>query len=119
MKKSFALVAIGLSLSVSVKSQVVLGNSHYNGTSRGGNTYYEGASSSYPLDNNTFTLSAFSRPAFVSKSVSRYYNKIDYGSFDVVINPVVTKPLIQLTYNVAVKYIRKEEQPCCLSEQKK
>ncbi|HTA28508.1 MAG TPA: SIMPL domain-containing protein [Bacteroidia bacterium] len=73
-----------------------------------------------------YSYSAFSRPSFASlkkkpsdqpfvseysKPVSRYYNQVDYDSYDIVINPLITEPVVQLSYTVDVKYFLKSEQP--------
>lgn len=40
----------------------------------------------------------------VAPSPSRYYQAVPYTSYDVVINPVVSEPVVQLTYQVSLKY---------------
>jgi uncharacterized protein YggE len=35
---------------------------------------------------------------------SRYYNAIAYDEYDVVLNPIVNEPVVQLTYQIKVKY---------------
>jgi uncharacterized protein YggE len=40
----------------------------------------------------------------VDPSPSRYYQAVPYSNYDVVINPVVNEPVVQLTYQVSVKY---------------
>ncbi|MNC95371.1 hypothetical protein D3C83_124760 [compost metagenome] len=37
-------------------------------------------------------------------SPSRYYQAVDYSEFDVVINPVVDEPMVQLTYEIRVRF---------------
>ena len=37
-------------------------------------------------------------------SPSRYYQGVDYNEFDVVINPVVDEPMVQLTYEIKVRF---------------
>jgi uncharacterized protein YggE len=39
---------------------------------------------------------------------TRYYHAIPYDQYDVVLNPVVSEPMIQLTYRINVKFILKE-----------
>ncbi len=46
----------------------------------------------------------------VRKSVSQYYEQISYDDYDVVINPVVTEPVVQFSYSVTVKYILEPKQ---------
>jgi len=79
-----------------------------------------------------YSYSAFSRPSFASlkkrpsdqpfvseysKPVSRYYNQVDYDSYDIVINPVITEPVVQLSYTIALKYYLKSE-PVITKEKK-
>jgi hypothetical protein len=63
---------------------------------------------------------AFTRPSLsaakkkqsfteIPKITSKYYNQQDYTLYDIVINPVVTEPVVQLSYSVLVKYIRKDK----------
>ena len=69
-----------------------------------------------------FTYKAFSRPSLPSTRKkplvnlndatnvnSRFYNQIDYDHYDVVVNPVITEPVVQLSYSVAVKYFLKDD----------
>jgi len=82
------------------------------------------------LDNNItvlpasryFTYQAFARPSLNSikkkyayneaaKPITKYYQPIDYTQYDVVINPVITQPVVQLSYSVTVKYILPENKP--------
>jgi uncharacterized protein YggE len=73
-----------------------------------------------------YSYSAFSRPSFsllkrkatdqpfvneYDKPISRYYNQVDYDSYDIILNPVITEPVIQLSYTIEVKYFLKKEQP--------
>jgi hypothetical protein len=65
---------------------------------------------------------AFSRPSLnaakkkansvveAPKNTSRFYNPVDYDQYDLVINPVITEPVIQLSYSIVVKYFT-DEQP--------
>jgi uncharacterized protein YggE len=41
---------------------------------------------------------------------SRFYSQVNYDSYDIVINPVITEPVVQLSYTLNVKYILKEEE---------
>ncbi len=55
---------------------------------------------------------AFSRPAMKVASASESTGKIssrEAGHFDFVINPVITEPVIQVTYSIAVKYLLKSD----------
>lgn len=46
------------------------------------------------------------------KPVSRFYSPQEYDKYDLVINPVVTEPVVQLSYTVKVKYfLQSEKQP--------
>lgn len=73
-----------------------------------------------------YSYSAFSRPSFAllkrkatdqpyvnetEKPISRYYNQVNYDSYDIVLNPVITEPVVQLSYSITVKYFLKKEQP--------
>ncbi len=40
-----------------------------------------------------------------------FYQKIPYDQFDVIVNPVIKEPVIQLTYDLKVKFIIKEPKP--------
>lgn len=64
---------------------------------------------------------AFTRPSLsaakkkqsfteIPKVTSKYYNQQDYSPYDIVINPVVTEPVVQLSYSVLVKCIRKDKE---------
>jgi len=44
------------------------------------------------------------------KTTSRFYNPLSYEQYDLVVNPVVTEPVVQLSYSVSVKYFLKEEE---------
>jgi hypothetical protein len=41
------------------------------------------------------------------KSVSQYYKPVTYENFDVVMNPVVLEPMIQVTYQLNIIYLFK------------
>ncbi len=64
---------------------------------------------------------AFSRPSLnaakkksyvneVNKTYSQYYKQIEYDLYDFIINPVVTEPVIQISYTLLVKYFLKPEE---------
>jgi uncharacterized protein YggE len=69
-----------------------------------------------------FSYQAFSRPSLnaarkktvtvneAAKTISRYYNQLDYDDYDIIINPVVIEPVIQVSYSVTVKYFLKAEE---------
>ncbi|HTB32864.1 MAG TPA: SIMPL domain-containing protein, partial [Bacteroidia bacterium] len=71
-----------------------------------------------------YSYSAFTRPSFASlkkrpadqpfvseytKPISRYYSQVDYDGYDIVLNPVITEPVVQLSYSIVVKYFLKGE----------
>lgn len=74
-----------------------------------------------------FSYQAFSRPSLqaakkksqpllneVSKTTSKFYSQVDYDQYNIVINPMVTEPVVQVSYTVTVKYFmpqEKEEKP--------
>ena len=39
-----------------------------------------------------------------SKVTSRFYEQIDYDRYDLVVNPIVTEPVVQISYSILVKY---------------
>ena len=39
---------------------------------------------------------------------SRFYGQVCYDNYDIVINPVITEPVVQLSYTISVKYFLKE-----------
>lgn len=41
---------------------------------------------------------------YSEKPLTKYYNQIEYSNYDVVINPIVIEPVIQITYDVGVVY---------------
>jgi uncharacterized protein YggE len=45
----------------------------------------------------------------VEASPSKYYEAVPYAQYDVVINPVVAEPTVQLTYQMSLKYTVPEE----------
>lgn len=42
---------------------------------------------------------------------SRYYQAVSYANYDVVINPVVAEPVVQLSYQVSLKYFLPMAEP--------
>lgn len=79
----------------------------------------EKSSVSSPVDNyaNYFVLS--STPNYISKRnkanikqlrkpSTRFYNQIPYKKFDIIMNPIVTEPMVQYSYNLKVKYLIRE-----------
>jgi uncharacterized protein YggE len=86
--------------------------------------FSENNTSVYP-GNRYASYQAFSRPSMEAvkkktllgnssklneqvKTNTAYYNKVEYDGYDVVINPAVTEPVVQFTYNVTMKYFLKE-----------
>ncbi|MEM6265040.1 MAG: hypothetical protein AAGI38_21195, partial [Bacteroidota bacterium] len=74
----------------------------------------EDVSSTYPLERYK-SYTAFSSAALpaqvkqgdvtkVKKNKAYYYDKINYNDFDVVINPVITEPVIQFMYSMSIRY---------------
>ncbi|KAA6432762.1 DUF541 domain-containing protein [Dyadobacter flavalbus] len=65
-----------------------------------------------------FTYQAYSRPSQhfarkktaapayneMAKTTSSYYSQLDYDRYDLIINPLVLEPVIQISCSVAVKY---------------
>jgi uncharacterized protein YggE len=71
-----------------------------------------------------YSYQAFSRPSFSAvkrkfsaqpvlneeqKTNSRYYQHVLYDQYDIVRNPVITEPVVQISYTVTVKYFLKNE----------
>ena len=69
-----------------------------------------------------FSYQAFSRPSLnaakkkstsasnyneANKTTSRFYSQVDYDGYDIVINPVVVEPVVQISYSITVKYFVK------------
>jgi uncharacterized protein YggE len=80
------------------------------------------AQSAVVPQNRYSSYQAFSRPSIdvakkrvsaryneLQHSNTRYYNPVSYDSYDLVINPVIDEPVVQLTYKIVVKYFIKEE----------
>ncbi len=72
-----------------------------------------------------FNYQAFSRPSLnaakkkssslpivneAPKTNSKFYSQLSYDLYDLVINPVVTEPVVQLSYSVSVKYFFKDDE---------
>lgn len=69
-----------------------------------------------------FSYQAFSRPSLnaakrkssmvneVTKSNSRFYNQVNYDNYDVIINPLIIEPVVQISYSVVVKYFLKQDE---------
>jgi uncharacterized protein YggE len=72
-----------------------------------------------------FTYQAFSRPSLaatkkkssaqpalteVPKNTSKFYSPVDYDLYDIVVNPVVTEPVVQISYSATVKYYLPQEE---------
>ncbi len=64
---------------------------------------------------------AFSRPSLnaakkksyvneINKTYSQYYKQIEYDLYDFIVNPIVTEPVIQISYTLLVKYFLKPEE---------
>jgi len=64
---------------------------------------------------------AFTRPSLnaakkkqsyteIPKVTSKYYNQQDYSQYDIVINPVVTEPVIQLSYSIIMKCVKEDKE---------
>ncbi|MFH0894452.1 MAG: hypothetical protein V2A54_08445 [Bacteroidota bacterium] len=67
---------------------------------------------------------AFSRPSLnaakkkssppvvneAQKTTSKYYSQVDYSKYDIVINPVVLEPVVQISYTITVKYFLRAEE---------
>jgi len=76
----------------------------------------------YP-ETRYFSYQAFSRPSLnavkkkstppnvneITKPNSKYYSQVDYDQYDLVINPIITEPVIQASYSVVVKYFLKDD----------
>ena len=61
---------------------------------------------------NTANINGKSKVVQAQKSTTQFYNPIDYSKFDVVVNPIILKPVVQFTYNLVVLYERnKPKQP--------
>lgn len=69
-----------------------------------------------------YSYQAFARPSLnsikrkyafneVVKSTTKYYQPINYAMYDIILNPVITEPVVQLSYSVTIKYIQQENKP--------
>jgi uncharacterized protein YggE len=74
----------------------------------------------YP-PNRYSTYQAFSRPSLSAatkrsgyqeapKSNSSFYNPVSYDQYDLVINPIITDPVVQMSYSITVKYFMPQEE---------
>jgi uncharacterized protein YggE len=79
-------------------------------------TISENLNTIYP-QTRYFAYQAFSRPSQhfgrkkpspvyneIAKTTSRYYSQLDDGRYDLIINPLVSEPVIQVSCSIAVKY---------------
>ena len=85
-------------------------------------TMVDNFSTVYP-ETRYFSYQAFSRPSLnaakkkttppnineIAKPNSKYYAQVDYDQYDLIINPIITEPEIQVSYSVAVKYFLKDD----------
>ena len=46
----------------------------------------------------------------IPQTISKFYNQVDYDKYDIVINPVITEPVVQISYTVTIKYLLKKEE---------
>ena len=46
----------------------------------------------------------------ISIPYSRFYNQVNYDNYDIVINPLITEPVVQISYTINVKYFLKAEE---------
>jgi uncharacterized protein YggE len=71
-----------------------------------------------------YAYQAFSRPSLpatrkgnpiklneAEKTTSRYYNQVEIDGYDVVIHPVITEPVVQLSYSLNVQYYLNDPKP--------
>ena len=77
---------------------------------------------SYPPERYD-SYTAFSRPALqavkkkasatvneTDKSVSKYFKSVDNNYFDLIINPVISEPPVQIIYAISIKYTPKDDE---------
>jgi uncharacterized protein YggE len=50
---------------------------------------------------------------------SRFYSQVKYDEYDIVINPVITEPVVQLSYSITVIYSLKAEDKPVVEEKQK
>ena len=89
--------------------------------------FSENQSATYPASRYS-TYTTFSRPSLdaarrrptinaddkvvsTPKNTILYYNPIPYDNYDIIINPVVNEPVVQLSYSLVVKYFIKDAMP--------
>lgn len=71
-----------------------------------------------------YTYQAFSRPSIpltrkgavgrlneTDKSTSRYYNQVEVDQYNVVLHPLITEPVVQLSYSINVQYYLTDPKP--------
>jgi hypothetical protein len=79
----------------------------------------EKTSVSSPVDNYAQYFVLSSTPNYISKRnkanvrqlrkpSTRFYNQIPYKKFDIIVNPVVTEPVVQYSYNLKIKFVIKD-----------
>lgn len=79
----------------------------------------EKTSVSSPVDNYAQYFVLSSTPNYISKRnkanvrqlrkpSTRFYNQIPYKKFDIIVNPVVTEPAVQYSYNLKIKFVIKD-----------
>lgn len=85
-------------------------------------TIAENLQTIYP-ETRYFSYQAFSKPSQhfarkksstaayneIAKTTSKYYSQLDYYRYDVIINPLVVEPVIQISCSIAVKYFLRAE----------
>ncbi len=89
--------------------------------------FSENQSATYPASRYS-TYTTFSRPSLdaarrrptisgddkivsTPKNTILYYNPIPYDNYDIILNPVVSEPVVQLSYSIVVKYFVKDAVP--------
>lgn len=55
----------------------------------------------------------------VEKQVSRFFNKLPYEPFDIILNPEFTDPPVQFTYHLKVKFTLKQPAPKTITVKEK
>jgi len=55
----------------------------------------------------------------VEKQVSRFYNKLPYEPFDIILNPEFVDPPVQFTYHLKVKFTLKQPAPRTITVKEK
>lgn len=46
----------------------------------------------------------------IAKPTSKYYSPVSYDEYDIILNPVITEPVVQISYTITVKYFVKPEE---------